>query len=53
LHPDIEALVFECSDLPPLGKAVQEATGILVFDFITMIRWVYTAVVQQSYRGFI
>lgn len=51
-YPDIEAFVFECSDLPPFSKAVQDATGLPVFDFITMIRWVYTAVVQKRYCGF-
>jgi aspartate/glutamate racemase len=51
-YPDTEALVFECSDLPPFSKAVQDLTGLPVFDFITMINWVYTAVVQRKYHGF-
>jgi hypothetical protein len=52
LYPDTEAFVFECSDLPPFSKAVQQVTGLPVFDFITMIRWVRTAVVQKKYEGF-
>lgn len=51
-YPDIEAFVFECSDLPPFSKSVQDLTGLPVFDFITMINWVYTAVVQRKYNGF-
>jgi len=51
-YSDIEAIVFECSDLPPFSKAVQDVTGLPVFDFITMINWVYTAVVQKKYYGF-
>ena len=51
-HPEVGAILLECSDLPPYAKAVQEATGRPVFDFITMIRFVHTAVVQQSYEGF-
>jgi aspartate/glutamate racemase len=51
-YPDTEAIVFECSDLPPFSKSVQEFTGLPVFDFITMINWVYTAVVQRKYHGF-
>jgi len=50
-HPEAGAILLECSDLPPYAKAVQEATGRPVFDFITMIRFVHTAVVQQSYEG--
>jgi len=52
IYPDIEAFVFECSDLPPFSKSVQDLTGLPVFDFITMINWVYTAVVQKQYHGF-
>jgi hypothetical protein len=52
LYPGTEAFVFECSDLPPFRRAVQDATGLPVFDFITMIRWVHTAVVQRRYAGF-
>lgn len=51
-YPDIEAFVFECSDIPPFSKKVQDLTGLPVFDFITMINWVYTAVVQREYHGF-
>jgi aspartate/glutamate racemase len=52
LYPDTEAIIFECSDLPPFSKSVQDLTGLPVFDFITMINWVYTAVVQRKYYGF-
>jgi len=51
-YPDIEAFIFECSDLPPFSKSVQDLTGLPVFDFITMINWVYTVVVQKRYHGF-
>jgi len=51
-YSDTEALVFECSDLPPFSKNVQDVTGLPVFDFITMINWVYTTVVQRKYYGF-
>jgi hypothetical protein len=51
-NPDTAAILLECSDLPPYARAVQEATGRPVFDFITMIRHVHTAVVQKRYEGF-
>lgn len=52
-NSDIKAILLECSMLPPYGKAVQEATGLPVFDFITMIDYVFTAVVKKSYHGFL
>ena len=50
-HPDIGALLLECSDMPPFAAAVQRAVRLPVFDFITMIRWIYSAVVQKPYEG--
>ncbi|MFA5634713.1 MAG: aspartate/glutamate racemase family protein [Anaerovoracaceae bacterium] len=52
-NPDIKAILLECSMLPPYGKAVQEATGLPVFDFITMIDHVFSAVVKKKYEGFL
>ena len=51
-HPDIGALILECSDLPPYAHAVQKETHLPVFDFFTMIHYVHTAVVRQEFQGF-
>lgn len=51
-NPDIGAFVFECSDLPPCAKAVSQATGLPVFDFITLAHLVYNATFPKSYEGF-
>jgi len=51
-NPNIGAIVFECSDLPPFAAAVQEAVRLPVFDFITFINMVYMAVVKKRYHGF-
>lgn len=47
------AILLECSDMPPYASDVQRATGLPVFDFITLIRWMNNAVAQHPYRGFI
>ena len=46
--PKIKALLLECSVLPPYGK-VQQATGLPVFDFITMIDYVHSSLVKKDY----
>jgi aspartate/glutamate racemase len=51
-HPDIGAIVFECSDLPPFAAAVQETVNLPIFDFITLINMVYMAAVKKRYDGF-
>lgn len=50
-HPDIDAILLECSDLPPYAAAIQKATGLPVFDFITLANWVQNSVVQHTYTG--
>ena len=51
-EPKVRAILLECSDLPPYGAAVQEAVNLPVFDFITMINYVYSSVVKKRFQGF-
>ncbi|MCD8131209.1 MAG: aspartate/glutamate racemase family protein [Lachnospiraceae bacterium] len=51
-EPQIGAILLECSDLPPYAKAIQQISGLPVFDFNTMIDLVYHAVVQRTYYGY-
>ena len=48
-NPDIGAIVLECTEMPLYSAAVQEATGLLVFDSSTMVRYVYNACVKRHY----
>jgi len=52
-NPDIGAILLECSDMPPYAWAVQNAVRLPVFDFITLINWVYNAVVRRPFAGLI
>lgn len=51
-RPEIGAILLECSDLPPYASEIQRASGLPVFDFITLINWVKHAVVQKRYFGY-
>jgi len=51
-NPDMGAILLECSDMPPYAWAIQEAVRLPVFDFTTMINWVYNAVVRRPFAGF-
>jgi len=50
---DIGAILLECSDMPPYAAAIQEATQLPVFDFITLIKWLHNATTQRPYSGWI
>jgi hypothetical protein len=38
-HPDVGAIVLECTNMPPYAAALQEAVGLPVYDIYTMIAW--------------
>jgi hypothetical protein len=52
-HPDVGALLLECSDMPPYAAAVQRETGLPVWDFTTLIDWIHEAVVRRQFSGFV
>ncbi len=43
-HPEIGALVLECTNMPPYRADIQELTGLPVFDITTLVRMVHEAV---------
>ena len=36
-HPDIDTLVLECTNLPPYAAALRQATGLPVWDAVTLL----------------
>ncbi len=42
-HPEIGAIVLECTNMPPYAADVQAATGLPVFDITTLVRMVHGA----------
>ena len=45
----VRALVFECTNLPPFARAVQEAVGLPVYDSTTLARSVHRAVFRDEF----
>jgi hypothetical protein len=43
-HPEVGAIVLECTNMPPFRADVQAATGLPVFDITSLIRMVHGAV---------
>ncbi len=48
----VRGLLLECSLLPPYAAALQAVVPVPVFDYITMINFVFSTVVRQPYGGF-
>jgi aspartate/glutamate racemase len=45
-HPEIGAIVLECTNMPPYRADIQSATGLPVFDITTLVHMVHDAVAE-------
>jgi Asp/Glu/hydantoin racemase len=50
-HPEMGALVIECTDLPPFAHLIQEKIHVPVFDIVTLTNMVYETLVRIEYKG--
>ncbi|MGI6574879.1 MAG: aspartate/glutamate racemase family protein [bacterium] len=50
-NPDVGAIVLECTNMPPYARDIQAATGLPVFDIVTLVNMVYHSVVKPCYSG--
>ena len=50
--PRLGAILLECSLMPPYAKAVNEATGLPVYDFMTLINYFQRGTHQRPYQGY-
>ncbi len=41
-HPEVGAVVLECTNMPPYAAALQAALGLPVFDITSLITWFHT-----------
>jgi hypothetical protein len=48
-YRDIGSFVFECHNLAPYAKTVQQATGRPVFDIIDFANWIYSSINKDGY----
>lgn len=48
-NPGVRSILLECSLMPPYAAAVQRATNLPVYDFITMINHAYAAIKTKIY----
>jgi hypothetical protein len=44
-HPDVGAIVLECTNMPPYAADMQRATGVPVFDIVSLVSLVHGALV--------
>ncbi|MGR4932472.1 hypothetical protein ACIPUD_37590 [Bradyrhizobium sp. CAR08] len=50
-RPDIGVLLLECGNLPPYAAAVQQAAGIPVFDYTSMVEFFVGGLMRRPFTG--
>jgi Asp/Glu/hydantoin racemase len=50
-HPEVGAVVLECTNMPPYAAAIQKAINLPIFDIYTLVIMVHHAVVRKEFSG--
>lgn len=50
-HPEVGAIILECTNMPPFAKDIQKATGLPVFDIVGFIQFIQGAFDKPAYTG--
>lgn len=50
-HPDLGALVLECTNMVPYAADIRAATGLPVFSIETFVRWFQSALVPRRFEA--
>lgn len=50
-HPNMGALVLECTGVPPFARALQREIDMAVFSWGTLLDYAYGIVVHRDYYG--
>jgi Asp/Glu/hydantoin racemase len=49
-NQDVGAIVLECTNMPPYAADIQRATGLPVFDIVSLIHFAYLGLVPPIYQ---
>jgi hypothetical protein len=47
--PDVGAIILECTNMPPYADTVRQATGLPVFDSVTLVNYAYSVIAAGGY----
>jgi hypothetical protein len=50
-HPEVGAIVLECTNMPPYAAALREAVGLPVFDIYSMVTWFHAGLRPRAFPG--
>ncbi len=48
-HPEVGAIVLECTNMPPYAHALREALGLPVYDIYSLITWLHAGLRPRDF----
>lgn len=48
-HPDVGAVVLECTNMPPYAAALRDALGVPVFDVYSLVTWWHAGIRPRDF----
>jgi Asp/Glu/hydantoin racemase len=48
-HPDVGAIVLECTNMPPYAHALREALGVPIYDVYSLITWLHAGIRPRDF----
>ena len=49
-HPNVGAIVLECTNMAPYARAIQAATGLPVYSIYTLVRWFQAGLSPAAFK---
>ena len=50
-HPEVGAIVMECTNMPPYAAEMQREVGLPIFDIYTLVLWAYEGIIRRDFSG--
>ncbi len=50
-HPEVGAVVLECTNMPPYAHLLRAALGVPVYDIYSLITWLHTGLRPRNFGG--
>jgi len=50
-HPDVGAIVLECTNMPPYAAALREALDVPIYDIYSMITWFHAGIRPRRFTA--
>ena len=51
-HPEVGAIILECTNMPPYAAEMQREIGLPIFDIYTLVLWVYQGIIRKDFSGY-